>query len=668
MKKTILALAMLLFAGVSLFAQVAAYNGVPAGFNYQGVARDAAGVPLSNTNISLRITLLTNISGGTALYQEVFSPVTTNNFGLFNVQVGTGTVQAPFVDTSFNFMIRTSLGTAPTYMQVEMDPSGGISYTTLGRTQLMSVPYALYAANGPTGPQGIQGVLGPVGPIGPTGSAGATGMTGPAGPASTVDTIYTAGPITGGPITTSGTIGLATVGTPSTYGSATTVPVITTDAYGRVISVVSTAIATSGTGTVTSITAAAPLTGGTITGAGTIGLSTTASAGTYGSATTVPVITVDGYGRVTTATTATIAAGVTSTGTANYIPKFTTATNVGNSGMFQNAATNDIGLGTITPAARLEVDAATTDNTAGLFTNSNATAPPIGVLQGNYTGTDLADPSVGVYGSSAPGGTSTSIGTGVSGEGGQIGVAGDAQSEDFGGFPTGVNATSEADADVAAGVFASSTAGSASIGSNVNYGVYATTDGTGGFGLDDFAGEFIGNLDCSGDFTCGGAKLFRMDHPLDPANKYLQHSCVESNEMMDIYTGNITTDATGSAKVMLPDYFQVLNIDYRYQLTVIGTFAQAIISKEIEGNSFEIKTNVPNVKVSWQVTGIRHDAYAVAHPMVVEVPKPKFEVGKYIHPELFGKSIDYKIGYYPQKLNKKKIAKQGSAGTNSSKN
>ena len=51
-------------------------------------------------------------------------------------------------------------------------------------------------------------------------------------------------------------------------------------------------------------------------------------------------------------------------------------------------------------------------------------------------------------------------------------------------------------------------------------------------------------------------------------------------------------------------------MDFRYQLTVIGTFAQAIVSKEVSSNKFEIATNQPNVKVSWQVTGVRHDAYA----------------------------------------------------------
>ena len=77
-------------------------------------------------------------------------------------------------------------------------------------------------------------------------------------------------------------------------------------------------------------------------------------------------------------------------------------------------------------------------------------------------------------------------------------------------------------------------------------------------------------------------KDFKIDHPLDPANKYLLHASVESSEMMNIYTGNVTTDGQGEAMVHLPDWFEVLNTDFRYQLTVIGQFAQAIVAREIQ--------------------------------------------------------------------------------------
>jgi hypothetical protein len=82
--------------------------------------------------------------------------------------------------------------------------------------------------------------------------------------------------------------------------------------------------------------------------------------------------------------------------------------------------------------------------------------------------------------------------------------------------------------------------------------------------------------------------------------------------------GNVVTDADGYATVTLPEWFEALNRDFRYQLTVIGQFAQAIVDREVENNSFVIRTNLSNVKGSWQVTGIRQDAWANARRVPVE--------------------------------------------------
>ncbi|HET6272536.1 MAG TPA: hypothetical protein VFG32_06110 [Bacteroidota bacterium] len=178
------------------------------------------------------------------------------------------------------------------------------------------------------------------------------------------------------------------------------------------------------------------------------------------------------------------------------------------------------------------------------------------------------------------------------------------------------------------------------------YGAAANASGPYGIGVygvavpnqfnETHAGFFEGRVRVTGDFSVGGDKNFMIDHPSDPANKYLVHSCVESNDRMNIYNGNIITDASGNATVELPGYFAALNVDYRYQLTVIGQFAQAIISSKINNNRFSIKTDKPNIEVSWQVTGVRNDAYAKAHPMQVEVEKPAHEKGTYTHPELYG--------------------------------
>jgi hypothetical protein len=144
-----------------------------------------------------------------------------------------------------------------------------------------------------------------------------------------------------------------------------------------------------------------------------------------------------------------------------------------------------------------------------------------------------------------------------------------------------------------------------------------------------------GSVLVSGNLSKGGGS-FKIDHPLEPADKYLSHSFVESPDMMNIYNGNIVTDAKGNAAVTLPDWFGALNRDFRYQLTVIGQFAQAIISREISDNQFSIQTDKPNVKVSWQITGIRQDAYANAHRIPVEELKAENERGFYLHPDAFG--------------------------------
>jgi hypothetical protein len=152
-----------------------------------------------------------------------------------------------------------------------------------------------------------------------------------------------------------------------------------------------------------------------------------------------------------------------------------------------------------------------------------------------------------------------------------------------------------------------------------------------------------GNLAVAGNLNVTGAKHFKIDHPLDPANKYLYHASVESPDMMNIYNGTAVLDAKGEAQIKLPDWFEALNRDFRYQLSCVGGFAPVYVAQEIENNSFRIAGGTSGLKVSWQVTGIRHDAYAEAHPSPVEVEKPAGDRGRYLHPELFGASQDKAI-------------------------
>jgi hypothetical protein len=179
----------------------------------------------------------------------------------------------------------------------------------------------------------------------------------------------------------------------------------------------------------------------------------------------------------------------------------------------------------------------------------------------------------------------------------------------------------------------------------------------GGFG--PYAGFFDGDVAVNGTVDTSSASV-RMDHPLDPANKYLIHSSVESSEMKNMYDGTITTDAGGRAVVELPEWFESLNRDFRYQLTVIGQFAQAIVAEKIADHHFAIRTDKPNVEVSWQITGIRQDAWANAHRTPVEQQKNARERGHYLHPELFGVPEESSVEWarHPQIMKRQREIRQ----------
>ena len=160
--------------------------------------------------------------------------------------------------------------------------------------------------------------------------------------------------------------------------------------------------------------------------------------------------------------------------------------------------------------------------------------------------------------------------------------------------------------------------------------IYGKSSGSG------LAGKFDGNVTVTGNHNVSGTKSFVIDHPLDPANRELYHAAIESNEVLNIYSGNVTTGADGFAVVELPDWFEALNTDFRYQLTCVGQFAQAIVERRIAGNRFTIRTSTPSVDVSWQVTARRNDAWMRAHPFEPERDKGEVQRGYYWTPEVFG--------------------------------
>jgi hypothetical protein len=146
-----------------------------------------------------------------------------------------------------------------------------------------------------------------------------------------------------------------------------------------------------------------------------------------------------------------------------------------------------------------------------------------------------------------------------------------------------------------------------------------------------YAGWFQGRAHVAGTLS-KAAGSFKIDHPLDPANKYLSHSFVESPDMLNVYNGNVVLGADGTASVTMPSYFSALNIEFRYQLTPLGGAAPNLhVAQEIANNRFVIGGGAPGLKVSWQVTGIRNDTYARENRIAVEEDKAPGERGKYLY-------------------------------------
>jgi hypothetical protein len=264
-------------------------------------------------------------------------------------------------------------------------------------------------------------------------------------------------------------------------------------------------------------------------------------------------------------------------------------------GIVSSAATGDIGVW-----GRIEATAAT--GTSGVTgTNFGSSPDGYGVL-----------------------GEHTSSGTGVAGR--TVTGAGVLGQHSGSGVLPGVKGTTSSGTDLAAGVYGESQAGTLTSGvhgSSTAFGVLGVggTAGVLGYSAAGLAGLFAGDVHVTGTLT-KGAGAFRIDNPLDPQHKYLQHSFVESPDMKNVYDGVVTTDRRGYATVRLPRYFGALNRDFRYQLTIVGARGwRARVVSEIARNRFTIQSDEPRVKVSWQVTGIRKDAYANAHRIDVEIAK-----------------------------------------------
>jgi len=291
-------------------------------------------------------------------------------------------------------------------------------------------------------------------------------------------------------------------------------------------------------------------------------------------------------------------------------------------------STGNMGIGTSSPGGKLQVVG--DGLKAGIFTTDYESYDSR-ALYAEFTATGNYD-AVAIEGVCTP---ADYYGLGGRFEGGYIGVQG-------GVYASGSNTYEGVYGFAAYGTGTNMGVHGRAGDGEYNYGVYGSCDGG---GTENYAGYFNGDVEVTGILTKGGGS-FKIDHPLDPENKYLVHSSVESPDMMNVYNGNVILDAGGEAVVALPEWLETLNRDFRYQLTAIGEPGPNLhIAEEIAGNSFRIAGGTPGMKVSWLVSGIRQDPLANAQRIQVEVDKHEEERGKYLHPEAYGLSKERGLHY-----------------------
>jgi hypothetical protein len=176
------------------------------------------------------------------------------------------------------------------------------------------------------------------------------------------------------------------------------------------------------------------------------------------------------------------------------------------------------------------------------------------------------------------------------------------------------------------GVYGDGTAASA------GYGVYGTATSVGVYGKAPASSGKYG-VYCDGNMKVTGtinptAVVQQIDHPLDPEHKWLSHALIAAPEPLNVYRGTVTLDATGAATVKLPGYFSALNRDATCQLTAVGSAAPDLhVAQKVSRNRFGIAGGMPGQEVFWQVSGVRTDEYAAAHPLRVETRKSKKDQG-----------------------------------------
>lgn len=186
--------------------------------------------------------------------------------------------------------------------------------------------------------------------------------------------------------------------------------------------------------------------------------------------------------------------------------------------------------------------------------------------------------------------------------------------------------------------------GKNAVANNAGFGVLGENPSATGWGL-----YALGRSGAS------GTKAFAIDHPFDPANKTLLHYSSESPEPQNFYNGTVLTDAKGYATVTMPDYYESINRDARYTLTVVDDgetmgFVMAKVVSKMRDGRFVIRTSEPNVEVSWEVKALRNDRWVREYGAPTEEEKTGIQKGRYYSPELYGQPASKGIGYRGEPL------------------
>ena len=657
----------------------------PQAIPYQGVARNASGNILSNQNIGLRLSILDLTPAGAVVYSETHTTVTTN-LGLFNLNIGSGT---PIVGT----LAGVNWGVGAKFIKVEMDPTGGVTYINMGTSQLNSVPYALFAGQSGSTANGTLNVIPKWTPNGTTlGSSllfddgisiGVSNTT----PTYKFDVLH--GGATGIRSKSSGTFSVIDID--GANGDAAlrfqkagvnqwNMRNRPADDYLEIFELGgggSRMVIQDGTGNVGIGETTNPtyrldvLHGG---GPGT----RVRSSGTFS---TLDIDAANGDAALRFQKAGVNQWNMRNRPADDYLEIFELGG--GGSRMVIQDATGNVGIGeTTNPTYRLDVlhdgGPGTRVRSSGTFSTLDIDAAngdaalrfqKAGVGQWNARNR----PSDDYYEIFELGGGSRMV---IQDATGNVGI-GETTNPTYkldvlhgGGLGTRVRSSgsfSTLDIDGQNGDAALRFAKA-----GVNQWNMRNNPGTDDLQFFELGGggermrieNTTGKVVVNGDFTVVGVKAFTMDHPLDPENKILMHAAVESNEVINSYSGNITTDATGKAVVNLPDYFGAINKDFRYQLTVVGTFAQAIINKEIVNNQFEIATSIPNVKVSWEVKGVRNDAHMKKFPFVAQQEKAPLQKGKYWDPSVYNQPESRSVSFVNSQQTQSSLSDMPPAAAN----